>query len=256
MSPQANGPSEGQRDSVTSRVRLTCTPGSVRGLGRRPPRSTRPVVAHFFPRSLNPAPSIPYTAAEGFSLRGSLLLRGAKMGHLTTQRPSGPNSSRDQFVLASIQAVTAAAGLCVAFAMGFWVRGLIDGDVGRSARVGPELAAASPPATATSRSSTSGQDRTGRARTPGRNPGANAYRGRDTTNSACRGCPSRGCLDQTAAPSTARAGPRPDTRSGCPRRHTGSRCTATICVASGGSSGVVAVCSAGEAVVCLGRFAA
>jgi hypothetical protein len=70
------------------------------------------------------------------------------MGHLTTKRPSGPNSSRDQFVLASIQAVTAGAGLCMAFAMGFWVRGLIDGDVGRSARVGPELAAAGPPATA------------------------------------------------------------------------------------------------------------
>jgi hypothetical protein len=36
----------------------------------------------------------------------------------------------------------------MAFAIGFWVRGLIDGDVGRSARAGPELAAAGLPATA------------------------------------------------------------------------------------------------------------
>jgi hypothetical protein len=70
------------------------------------------------------------------------------MGHWTTERPSGPNSSRDQFVLTSILALTAGVGLCMAFAMGFWVRGLIDGDVGRSARAGPELAAAGPPATA------------------------------------------------------------------------------------------------------------
>ena len=153
------------------------------------------------------------------------------MGHLTTERPSGPNSSRNQFVLASIRAVTFGAGLCMAFAMGFWVRGLIDGDVGRSARAGPELAAAGPPATAHLDHPQVVKTERARARTPGRNPGANAYRGRATTNSACRGCPSRGCLDQTAAPSTARAGPRPDTRSRCPRRHTGSRCTATICVA-------------------------
>ena len=45
------------------------------------------------------------------------------MGHLTTGRPSGPNSCRDQFVLASIAAVTFGTGLCMAFAMGFWVRG-------------------------------------------------------------------------------------------------------------------------------------
>ena len=70
------------------------------------------------------------------------------MGHLTTELPSGPDSSRDQFVLASILALTAGAGLCMAFALGFWVRGLIDGDVGRSARAGPESAAAGPPATA------------------------------------------------------------------------------------------------------------
>ena len=70
------------------------------------------------------------------------------MGHLTTERPCGPNSSRDPFVLASILALTAGLGLCMAFAMGFWVRGLIDGDVGRSARAGSELAAAGPPATA------------------------------------------------------------------------------------------------------------
>ncbi len=48
VSPQANGPWEVQRHSVTSRVHLTCTPGSVRGLGRRPPRSARPVVRIFF----------------------------------------------------------------------------------------------------------------------------------------------------------------------------------------------------------------
>ncbi|MGA7496338.1 MAG: hypothetical protein WBX00_06365, partial [Isosphaeraceae bacterium] len=34
---------EGQRfHSVTNRVHLTCTPGSVGDLGGRPPRSTRP----------------------------------------------------------------------------------------------------------------------------------------------------------------------------------------------------------------------
>ena len=58
------------------------------------------------------------------------------MGHSTTGRPSGSDSSRDEFVLASILALTAGAGLCMAFAIGFWVRGLIDGDVGRSARAG------------------------------------------------------------------------------------------------------------------------
>jgi hypothetical protein len=70
------------------------------------------------------------------------------VGHLTTERPCGPNSSRDPIVLVSIIALTGGLGLCMAFAMGFWVRGLIDGDVGRSARAGPESAAAGPPATA------------------------------------------------------------------------------------------------------------
>ncbi len=69
------------------------------------------------------------------------------MGHSTTGLPSGLDSSRDGFVLASIRALTAGVGLCIAFAIGFWVRGLIDGDVGRSARAGPELAAASRPVT-------------------------------------------------------------------------------------------------------------
>ncbi len=69
------------------------------------------------------------------------------MGHSTTGLPSGLNSSRDEFVLASIRALTAGAGVCIAFAIGFWVRGLIDGDAGRSARAGPELAAAVRPVT-------------------------------------------------------------------------------------------------------------
>ncbi len=42
VSPQANGSCEGQRHNVTSRMHLTCTSGSVGGLGGRPPRSTRP----------------------------------------------------------------------------------------------------------------------------------------------------------------------------------------------------------------------
>jgi hypothetical protein len=42
VSPQANGTCEGQRHNVTSRMHLTCTSGSVGGLGGRPPRSTRP----------------------------------------------------------------------------------------------------------------------------------------------------------------------------------------------------------------------
>ena len=42
VSLKANGPCEGQRHNVTSRVHLTCTPGSVGDLGGRPPRSTRP----------------------------------------------------------------------------------------------------------------------------------------------------------------------------------------------------------------------
>ena len=42
VSLKANGPCEGQHHNVTSRVHLTCTPGSVGDLGGRPPRSTRP----------------------------------------------------------------------------------------------------------------------------------------------------------------------------------------------------------------------
>jgi hypothetical protein len=41
----------------------------------------------------------------------------------------------------------AGAGLCIAFATGFWVRGFIEGDVSRSARAGPETAAAARPVT-------------------------------------------------------------------------------------------------------------
>jgi hypothetical protein len=42
VSPQGNGPCEGQRHNVTSRMPLTGTSGSVGGLGGQPPRSTRP----------------------------------------------------------------------------------------------------------------------------------------------------------------------------------------------------------------------
>jgi hypothetical protein len=70
------------------------------------------------------------------------------MGHSTTELPSGLHSSRDQIVLASILALVAGAGLCIAFATGFWVRGLIDRDVGQSGQAGPELTAAGRPVTA------------------------------------------------------------------------------------------------------------
>ena len=70
------------------------------------------------------------------------------MGQLTTGLPPGSDSSRSKVVLASILALTTGAGLCCAFALGFWVRGLIDADVGRSARAGPESAAIGRPATA------------------------------------------------------------------------------------------------------------
>ena len=69
------------------------------------------------------------------------------MGHSTTELPSGFHSSRNEVVLASIGAVTAGAGLCMAFAMGFWVRGLIDGDKGRSVPARAESVAAGRPAT-------------------------------------------------------------------------------------------------------------
>jgi hypothetical protein len=69
------------------------------------------------------------------------------MGHSTNGVHSELDSPRGEFVLASIRALTAGAGLCIAFAIGFWVRGLIDGDVARSARAGPELAAAGRPVT-------------------------------------------------------------------------------------------------------------
>jgi hypothetical protein len=69
------------------------------------------------------------------------------MGHSTAGLPSGSDSSRDEVVLLSLLALTAGAGLSIAFAIGFWVRGLIDGDMGRSARAGPALAAAGGPVT-------------------------------------------------------------------------------------------------------------
>jgi hypothetical protein len=69
------------------------------------------------------------------------------MGHSTTGLSSGSHSSRNQFVLAGIFALTACGGWCIAFALGFWVRGLIDGHVGRSARAAPESAAAGRPVT-------------------------------------------------------------------------------------------------------------
>jgi hypothetical protein len=69
------------------------------------------------------------------------------MGHSTTGLPSRSDSSRDRLVLGSILALTVAAGWCFAFALGFWVRGWIDGHGGRSARAGPESAAAVRPET-------------------------------------------------------------------------------------------------------------
>jgi hypothetical protein len=69
------------------------------------------------------------------------------MDRSTTGLHSGLDSPREEFVLASIRALTAGAGVCIAFAIGFWVRGLIDGDVGRSARAGTESAAAGRPVT-------------------------------------------------------------------------------------------------------------
>ncbi len=69
------------------------------------------------------------------------------MGQSTTRLSSGPDSSRRELVLASILTIIAGAGWCIAFALGFWVRGLVDVDAGRSARAAPESEAVSPPAT-------------------------------------------------------------------------------------------------------------
>ncbi len=69
------------------------------------------------------------------------------MGHATTELPSGSDSSRGELVLASILILIAGAGWCFAFGLGFWVRGLVNGEVGRSARAAPVSAAVSPPAT-------------------------------------------------------------------------------------------------------------
>ena len=70
------------------------------------------------------------------------------MSQLTTGLPPGSDFSRSKVVLASILALATGAGWCCAFALGFWVRGLIHADVGRSARAGPESAAIDRPAPA------------------------------------------------------------------------------------------------------------
>ncbi|HZW31140.1 MAG TPA: hypothetical protein VFF52_10565, partial [Isosphaeraceae bacterium] len=71
------------------------------------------------------------------------------MSHLTTGLPSGSDSTRRDVLLAIILASAASLGLCSAFAFGYWVRGLIDRDAGRSARAEPApVAAASQPAVA------------------------------------------------------------------------------------------------------------
>ena len=56
------------------------------------------------------------------------------MSQSTTGLPSGLESTRRDVLLAIILASAASLGLCSAFAFGFWVRGLIDRDVGRAAR--------------------------------------------------------------------------------------------------------------------------
>jgi hypothetical protein len=68
------------------------------------------------------------------------------MGQLATGLPARPDSSRKVIFLTSILAVAAGGGWCCAFALGFWVRGLIDADVGRSARAGAESGAIDRPA--------------------------------------------------------------------------------------------------------------
>jgi hypothetical protein len=57
------------------------------------------------------------------------------MSHSTTGFPSGSQSPRRDVLLAMILASAASIGLCSAFALGFWVRGLIDRDARRPARV-------------------------------------------------------------------------------------------------------------------------
>ena len=62
------------------------------------------------------------------------------MGQSETGLLPGSNSSRNVFVLASILAAATAGGWCCAFALGFWVRGLIDASAARSSSTGPESA--------------------------------------------------------------------------------------------------------------------
>ena len=178
------------------------------------------------------------------------------MSHSTTERP------RAEFVSRSVRsgkhpAFTAGAGMCMAFALGFWVRGLIDDEVGRSARAGPESAAGGPPATAhldhpqAVKTERAEPKRLGETQVPTpivaappTTPRAEAAPLAVASTKPPPDRPLGPVRDQTPAPAV-----RDD-------RRAGSRCTATICVASGGWSGVVALCSAGEAVICPGRFEA
>src|SRR5262249_52068129 len=74
---------------------------------------------------------------------------GSSMGHPTTGLPLDSESTRRDVLLAVILASAASLGLCSAFGFGFWVRGLIDRDAGRSARAAqPPVAEASQPAVA------------------------------------------------------------------------------------------------------------
>jgi hypothetical protein len=60
------------------------------------------------------------------------------MGHSTTGPPSGPETSRHGLLIGMLLGLSLGVGLCTAFGLGFWVRGVIDRttalDEGKSAR--------------------------------------------------------------------------------------------------------------------------
>src|SRR5437763_10892580 len=87
------------------------------------------------PFSWGGGPSAGMTVRSAFHSWGE-----ANMGHSTAGLPSGSESTRQDVLVAMILALAAGLGLCMAFGLGFWVRGVIDRDAVRSVR--PDLASA------------------------------------------------------------------------------------------------------------------